>query len=113
MGLIQDGDFTISYNEWNDATVYHIPTKTTFVGCGTNDRAKNLSVALDAMERIIYQKNKCKTPHERWIELKKNFIDDIVKKIYEIDEDHNSDLDFEPDWWVEMINFCTKLRRMK
>ena len=51
MGLIQEGDFTISYNQWGDAIVHHIPSDKTYIGCGS-DRHTNLIAALDAMERI-------------------------------------------------------------
>lgn len=56
MGLIQEGDFSISYNSYDDAIVYHFPTKTTYIGCGTNDRSYNLKKALDTMERILKER---------------------------------------------------------
>lgn len=52
MGLIQEGDFTISYED-KTAIVRHIPTKKIYIRNTEKDRAENLKKALDAMEQDI------------------------------------------------------------
>lgn len=61
MGLVQEGDFTIAYNKWDDAIVHHLPTDIKFIGCGNKDRGKNLIAALDALEKVLKVKQESPT----------------------------------------------------
>lgn len=56
MGLIQEGDFILSWNKWGDAVVEHIPSKATYVGCG-GTKESNLKIALEVMEKVVNYEN--------------------------------------------------------
>ena len=56
MVLISNYDYDISFNDWNDAIVYHKPTKTKFIGCGQKEKWQNLYTAFEAMRKIIMVK---------------------------------------------------------